>query len=54
MKKASPEIIAKKVFKKIKKKDTLIEFSLKTKLFELLQLISFNTAFNIKKKYTEK
>ena len=54
MKKASPEIIAKKVFQKIKKKETLIEFSLKTKLFELLQLISFNTAFNIKKKYTKK
>ena len=52
MKKASPEIIAKKVFKKIKKKETLIEFSLKTKLFELLQLISFSTAFNIKRKYT--
>ena len=54
MKKASPEIIAKKVFQKIKKKETLIEFSLKTKLFELLQLISFNTAFNIKRKYTKK
>ena len=54
MKKASPEIIAKKVFKKIKKKEALIEFSLKTKLFELLQLISFSTAFNIKRKYTKK
>lgn len=54
LKKASPEIIARKVFQKIKKKETLIEFSLKTKLFELLQLISFNTAFNIKRKYTKK
>ena len=54
MKKASPDIVAQKVFKKIKKKETLIEFSLKTKLFELLQLISFNTAFNIKRKYTQK
>jgi len=53
MKKASPDIVAKKVFKKIKKKETLIEFSLKTKLFELLQLMSFNTAFNIKRKYTK-
>ena len=52
MKKASPEIIAQKVFKKIKKKEILIEFSLKSKFFELLQLISFNTAFNIKRKYT--
>ena len=31
-----------------------LEQELKTKLFELLQLISFNTAFNIKKKYTKK
>ena len=54
LKRASPEIIAKKAFQKIKKKETLIEFSLKTKLFELLQLISINTAFNIKRKYTKK
>ena len=38
----------------LEKKETLIEFSLKTKLFELLQLISFSTAFNIKRKYTKK
>lgn len=53
-KKASPEIIAKKVFQKIKKNEMMIEFSLKTKLFELLQLISFNTAFKIKRKYAKK
>ena len=53
-KKASPEIIAKKVFQKIKNDEIMIDFSLKTKLFQLLQLISFNTSFNFKRKYTKK
>ena len=52
-KKASAEITAKKIFEKIKNREMKIDLSLKTKLFELLQLISYNTAFNIKKKYTK-
>ena len=50
----SSEIIARKIFERIKKREIKIDVSLKTKLFELLQLISFSTAFNIKRKYTKK
>ena len=53
-KKAFPNIIAKKVFQKIKNDEIMIDLSFKTKLFELLQLISFKTAFNYKRKYTRK
>ena len=52
-KKMSSEIIARKIFERIKNREIKIDISLKTKLFELLQLISFNTAFNKKRKYTK-
>ena len=53
-KKISSEIAANNIFQKIKNGNMMIESSSKSKLFQILQLLSFNYAFKLKTKYLKK